>query len=339
MDKTFTSYKIEERSYVSFLKRQIHLEAAPLFSERQLGEIDIIVSEITSNLIKHAGSGEILYRIGAMDPTTSLFEIVCLDQGPGIEDTTRMLKDGISTTKTLGNGLGAMNRLSSFFQIYSLRGWGTIVFSRVIESKEKPDKKGSPPSTLEIKGLCVSKPRESVCGDGYKVKSTASGIQIFFADGLGHGPHAKDAVDQAGDFFLQSKEEDPVDIIREIHEKVRKTRGMVGSLAVLDKKAGQWKLVGVGNILTRMYSGIEYKNHMPYNGTIGLNIPNSMKASVVPMERNQHLIMCSDGIKTRWELNRYPSILKFDNTVLAAALYKDYSRRTDDASVLVAKVN
>jgi hypothetical protein len=87
-----------------------------------------------------------------------------------------------------------------------------------------------------------------------------------------------------------------------------------------------------------MYSGIIYKNYLPYNGTIGLNLPNSMNASVFNIERNQHLIMCSDGIQTRWDLNKYPSIFKYDNTLLAAAVYKDFNRANDDSSILIAKV-
>jgi hypothetical protein len=77
---------------------------------------------------------------------------------------------------------------------------------------------------------------------------------------------------------------------------------------------------------------------MPYNGTIGLNLPSTMNSYVINCESNQHLIMCSDGIQTRWDLNKYPSVLKYDNMILAAAIYKDFSRRNDDASVLIAKM-
>lgn len=77
---------------------------------------------------------------------------------------------------------------------------------------------------------------------------------------------------------------------------------------------------------------------MSYNGTIGLTIPNAMNISTYPMETNQHLVMCSDGIQTRWDMSRYPAILKYDNIMLAAAIYKDYARGTDDASVIIAKV-
>lgn len=336
-NETFFSHLIEERSYVAYVKREIHKSVSERkFSPRQVGEIDIIVSELCSNLIKHANGGELLYRCFDVDDSISTLELICIDKGPGIYDLPRVMKDGVSTTNTLGHGLGSIERLSSHFQIYSQPGWGTIVFSTVTSSTQPFHKKTG--VDLDIRALCVSKPRETVCGDGYRIKRTESEIKILFADGLGHGEHAHAAVAQAGNFFFESEETDPVDIIRQLHDKVRRTRGLVASVAVLDKKTNTWAICGVGNILTRMYSGIVYKNYMAYNGTLGLNIPTSMKSSLYPVERNQYLFMSSDGIRTRWEMTRYPSILKHDPMVMCAALYKDHNRGTDDSSVLIAKV-
>jgi anti-sigma regulatory factor (Ser/Thr protein kinase) len=338
MDKVFTSYHVEERSFVSYIKREIHIEVARAgFNDTQVGQIDIIVSELASNIIKHAGSGEVLYRITNTGEADAVFEIICIDKGPGMTDTARMMKDGMSTTGTLGQGMGAIERLSSFSQVYSLPKWGTIIYSRVCVNERKYVRKNTP--DLEVRGLCVSKPREVACGDGYRVKRTDTEISIFFGDGLGHGEHARAAIDVAGSFFLACQENDPVEIIRQMHEKVRKTRGLVTSIAVFDKRSGQWRICGVGNIQVRMYSGIQYKTYMSYNGAVGLNIPGSLKDSVFPIENNQHLMMCSDGLKSRWDINAYPAIFKYDNTILAAALYRDYTRRTDDSSILIAKVS
>lgn len=340
MDKAFTNYTVEDRSYVSYIKREIHLEVTRAgFGEKLVNQIDIIVSEISSNLVKHAGNGEMLYRTTEQGEAGAIFEIICLDKGPGMSDIARMMKDGVSTTRTLGQGLGAIDRLSSFSQVYSIPGWGTILYAKVLSKAEEKDSARKNGFNLDIRGLCVNKPRETVCGDGYQVKRSSSDIQFFLGDGLGHGEHAKAAVEAAGDFFFECQEESPVEIIRQMHEKVRRTRGLVVSVVVFDKRTGQWKICGVGNILTRMYTGIEYKNYMSYNGTVGLNIPTSLKDSVFPIERNQHLIMSSDGIRSRWELGQYQSIFKYDNTLLAAALYKDYTRGNDDASVLIAKVS
>jgi hypothetical protein len=222
------------------------------------------------------------------------------------------MRDGISTTHTLGHGLGSIHRMSNLSQLYSMPGWGTILYAVKAAKRKRADASSNSP---EVRGLCVTKPRETVCGDGYSVKRTARETSIFFADGLGHGAHAHEAVARAADFFFECKETDPVEI-------VRRTRGLVGTIAVYSTKSRDWKICGVGNILTKMQSGIEVKHYMPYNGAIGLNLPNTMHTSVFPAPTNQLLIMCSDGIRTRWDLNRY----------------KDFSRGTDDASVLVAKV-
>ncbi|HEY0653848.1 MAG TPA: ATP-binding protein [Chryseosolibacter sp.] len=338
MDKPFTSYTIEERSYIAYLKREIHKEVLTCnFTEQRAGEIDIIVSEICSNLVKYAASGEILYRIQNEEGNKSNFEIIALDKGPGIQDIARVMRDGVSTGSSLGHGLGAIERLSNVFNIYSIPDWGTIVYSKVTTREGGFVRKEN--FDLDIRGLVVAKPREVQCGDQYRVKRTKNDVRVFLGDGLGHGKYAEEAVTRAGDFFFETDDANPVDILRQMHEKVRRTRGLVATVGVLDRKRNEWKICGVGNIVTRLYQGITYKNYMAYNGTIGLNIPTSINHSTLPAERNQYLVMCSDGIRSRWDLAKFPSLLKYDNMVMAAAVYKDYTRGTDDSSILISKVS
>jgi anti-sigma regulatory factor (Ser/Thr protein kinase) len=334
MDKIFTSYNIEDRSFVAFIKRQIHQELLQTdFTKNRIAEIDIIISELTSNLIKHAQRGELLYRIYQQDEKPIL-EILTIDQGPGIADVHKMMKDGMSTTNTLGQGLGAIQRLSSTFYIYSLPKWGTIAYATVRPAQSKERKLVG----LEVKAVCVPKPSEEVCGDTYYVKRSRDYIKVFLGDGLGHGQHAHEAVMKASEIISTTQETDPVEIIRQMHAHVRKTRGLVASVAVLNLRLKEWNICGVGNISTRFYGGILFKHFMPYNGIIGLNIPGTMNYTVIPAEKNQQLIMCSDGLRSRWDVSKYPSILKYDSMLLAAALYKDFNRRTDDSSVFIGKV-
>jgi anti-sigma regulatory factor (Ser/Thr protein kinase) len=337
MDKTFTSYQIEERSYVAYIKREIHQQVVKKqFKDSKVAAIDIVVSEICSNLVKHAGSGELLYRVTDINEDDRKFEIISLDKGPGIIDKIGMMKDGVSTTKTLGQGLGAIHRLSDEVELYTLVGAGTILYSSVRSEVEKnlPTRK----RMFEWSDLFISKPREEVCGDGYRIKETLSGIKLFFGDGLGHGEYAKEAVELAGEFFSTLEDDDPVEIIRQMHEKVRRTRGLVGTIAVFNRQTNEWRICGVGNIFTRLYTGLNYKNYLPYNGTIGQNLPNSMSPSILPAERNQRLIMCSDGLQTRWDLAKYPAILKYNTMILAAAIYRDFTRGNDDSSILILNV-
>ncbi len=336
---THKSYHIEDRSYVSFVKREIHnLLVKSGFSESRTGETDIIVSELTSNLIKHAQSGELLYKVSEEENSNKAFEIIALDNGKGTDDIQRMIRDGASTTNTLGNGLGALQRLSDFFQIYSVAGGGTVAVSKIFV-KPIPEFKRSTQPKMLIKAVQVCYPGETFCGDGYSVMETPDETRIFVGDGLGHGPNAYDAVQEAIKAFRECTLASSGEVLKYIHQKVKKTRGLVATVAILNHKTKRWNICGVGNISTRLHQGIQYKNYMSHNGIVGLNIPGSMNDYSVEAEQFQTIVMCSDGIRTRWELARYSGILKHDPSIIASMIFKDHARRNDDMTVLVGKVN
>ena len=58
-------------------------------------------------------------------------ECIALDKGPGIADLKQSIKDGYSTVGTPGNGLGAVSRLASGFDVYSNSYSGHSMFARV----------------------------------------------------------------------------------------------------------------------------------------------------------------------------------------------------------------
>ncbi|RYZ53670.1 MAG: serine/threonine protein kinase, partial [Sphingobacteriales bacterium] len=263
-------------------------------------------------------------------------ELISIDNGPGMAEPLRMIEDGMSTSNTLGNGLGAMKRLSDTFQVYSVKDWGTIVLSRVY----REDKPQFPqPLRAEVRPLIIAKPGEEVSGDGAYFTLTADHLKIFLGDGLGHGKDAHAAVRAAIRAFRTSPEKNPIEIIRYIHTEVKKTRGLVGAVAVYSFKSNTWSICGVGNIAARTQNALAGKAYLSYNGIIGMNIPGSLKEQLFPGERGQLVILCSDGIRTRWELQKYAGIFKYDLSVMAAAIYKDHARNTDDMSVVIARVN
>lgn len=331
-----TAYKVADRSYFALLKKDIHARAVSAgFSEGKVGEIDIIVAEMVTNLVKHAGEGLAFVKL-VEEAGVQGMEIISVDNGPGMSDVSRMVADGVSTTNTLGQGLGAMKRLADVFQIYSRKGWGTVILVRVFEKKAAYRKKAP---VAEIRSVVVPKPGEEACGDGFFASQTKECIRLFLGDGLGHGPAAAQAVQTAGEAFLATDSTDPVDIIRYLHPAVKKTRGLVGTVAVFDMKAQLWRICGVGNISTRIVSPLSMKNYMPYNGIIGLNAPNTLNVQEIGYEKGQQIILCSDGIKTKWDIVRYPAIVRYDLSILAATLVKDFARLTDDMSVAACKIN
>lgn len=327
------NFQADDRSYFSLIKKEIHADLVHAgFSAAKISEIDIIVSEMTSNLYKHAKGGEIMMKLyGDPDPH---IELISIDDGPGIADTNKVLSDGYSSSSTLGHGLGSIKRLSDIFDIYSQQGWGTIILSRVY--------KGTKPSTRKLafvcRGLVVPKKGETVSGDGYHCMVTKYGFKILIADGLGHGKDANYAVEKAIEAFKTCNEESAVAHIEYIHPAIKKTRGIVGTVIIYHAKQQVWRIAGVGNISARLAGGLNAKNYLSYNGIIGHNVPSSMNDTEMPKDSFQQLIACSDGLKSRWDPTKYPFIHKSDPAVLAAALYKDFTRRTDDSMVVFCKI-
>ena len=334
--RNHVTFKAEDRSYFAILKKDIHALAVDAgFNETKVGEVDIVVSEIASNLVKHAGGGQLLVKLVEESGMQGI-EILSIDSGPGMTDVSRMVADGVSTKNTLGHGLGAMKRLSDVFQIYSQKDWGTVILVRIFKEALPHFK---PPSPAEIGSVLLPKPGEKDCGDGFYYSISKDYIKLFLGDGLGHGPEAAKAVTLAGEGFLICLESDPVEIIRYINDQVKKTRGLVGTVAVFDLARKKWRICGVGNISTKLVSPSNVRNFIAYNGIIGLNVPRTLNAQEIEPEKGQQLIMCSDGLKSKWDTVRYPGIQRYDPSVLSACLLKDFARHTDDMSAVVCKLS
>lgn len=330
------AFKAEDRSYFAILKKEIHaLAVSANFNEGKIGEIDIVVAEMVSNLVKHAGGGHVLVKLIEEDGVQGI-EIISIDNGRGMADVSRMVADGVSTKNTLGHGLGSMKRLSNVFQVYSQKDWGTIILTRLFNEELPRFKKAS---AKEVRSVVLPKPGEEVCGDGFFYTITSDYVKLFLGDGLGHGPEAAHAVQAAGKIFLNDTGNDAVEILREINAGVKKTRGLVGTVAIFDLGKKEWQICGVGNISTKVTSPSNVRNLLPYNGIIGLNVPKTLNSQAISHEKGQQIIMCSDGLKSKWDTVLYPAIQRYDVSILAAALVKDFARNTDDMSVVVCKVN
>ena len=335
VDATHISFTANDRSYFSLIKKDIHQLAAEAgMSQVRINELDLIVAEMTSNLFKYSDDGEILMGVFHTEGTVYI-EIISIDNGPGMLNPARMIQDGMSTSKTLGHGLGSIKRLSHEFDLYSQVGWGTIVLSRVYNEPEKIKSKDNP---MIIRPIIIAKPGETKSGDGFTFKKTDSYIKLMLADGLGHGPEANKAANEATEAFKLCPDYSPVETLRFIHTLTRKTRGAVIDIIGYEFASKTWTAAGVGNIAVRMIGPNSFRNHMSYNGIVGHNIPGTMTNQRYSADDFNQVMLCSDGIKTRIDLSKYPQMSKYDQTIFAAAIYKDHARKNDDMSVVMAKI-
>jgi serine/threonine-protein kinase RsbT len=95
------------------------------FGGTDLTIIATAVSEVSRNIVRFAGKGEVVLEL-LEEPRRGLL-IVARDSGPGIPDVQQALQDGYSTYRGLGLGLPGARRLMDEFGIVSEPGHGTTV--------------------------------------------------------------------------------------------------------------------------------------------------------------------------------------------------------------------
>jgi serine/threonine-protein kinase RsbT len=84
------------------------------------------ISELARNIVAYARRGEITLQ-AVRGSSRQGIVVVASDDGPGISDIGQALRDGFSTSGSLGLGLPGVRRLMDEFEIDSRPGRGTTV--------------------------------------------------------------------------------------------------------------------------------------------------------------------------------------------------------------------
>jgi serine/threonine-protein kinase RsbT len=99
------------------------------FSSGDATLIATAISELARNIITYAKAGEI--RLTAINGSARQgIRLVAQDQGPGIPDVQQALRDGFSTSGSLGLGLPGVMRLVDEFEVVSEENRGTTVTAK-----------------------------------------------------------------------------------------------------------------------------------------------------------------------------------------------------------------
>jgi anti-sigma regulatory factor (Ser/Thr protein kinase) len=341
------------------------------YNETQAGQVAIVVTELAQNVLRHGGGGEIL--AGADPERPAGLEIMALDRGPGIADVAACLRDGYSTGGTPGNGLGAVKRLAHQVLIHSVRGAGTAMLVRMggeaqgtnpaaahttnsatthaVESGAVRAMGSGTVRTIDsgavramgsdvrrtVATLCVPKPGEEVCGDTAAIVARADGrFGLFLADGLGHGPQAAVASQEAARLFQKHPEAMPAAVLSVLHAGLRGTRGAAVATALIDPGAGRVTYGGIGNIAGFITDTGGTRRMVSHSGTAG-HTAGRMQEFQYPMHNRPVLVLFSDGLTTSWSPENHPGLFALDPMLIAGVLYRDHVRGRDDASVVVWK--
>jgi anti-sigma regulatory factor (Ser/Thr protein kinase) len=327
------SLAIEEPSGVGEARRSaMKLAEALQLSQADIGRAALVVTEAATNIVQHAQRGEILLRPVALESPARL-EVMALDRGPGMANVGQALRDGFSTGGSSGLGLGAIARLSTRFEISSGPGKGTALLAHVGRAAPAPSRAPG----LEWGLVCVPKRDEKLCGDGWAVSEGRDRSSVLIVDGLGHGPAAFEVARRALRAFAEHAAEPPEPLLNLLDKALHTTRGAVAAVTEVDWTRRQVRYAGAGNIAGTLVTGEgQGFGLVSQPGTLGQGLARVQEV-IRPWPDDGLLILHSDGLSNRWELEGYPGLTRKHPSLIAGVLYRDFASRRDDVVVLVAR--
>lgn len=318
-------FAITEPSQVGEARRQIvGLAAAVGLDATQQGKLALVINELGGNLVKHGQGGQLIARAPAGSPA---IELLAVDQGEGMASVAECFRDGYSTAGSPGTGLGAVRRLAAWVDVYSTRPGGTAILALVGDVRA---------DALATGVVSVAKTGEDVCGDAWAVAAEQECPAVMVVDGLGHGIGAADAARLAVRAFDAAPELPPGAQVAAIHDALRGSRGAAVAVARIDRGRGVATYAGVGNIAGAIVADGIGRHLVSGNGTAGHDVGRINEFSY-PWADGALLIMHSDGLGSRWQIERYPGLSDRHPALVAGVLYRDWSRGRDDVTVVAAR--
>lgn len=193
-------------------------------------------------------------------------------------------------------------------------------------------------SGLEWAMIRLPKTGEKECGDVHLIEKYRDKALLAVIDGLGHGVNAARASNRAKYLIKKSNKESIINIVTDCHQKLKKTRGVVMSLALVDSWEQTVSWTGVGNVSGVLIpvdniNTLNTERILLRNGIVGYKLP-ALKASVLPIKKGDILVFSTDGVK-----NGFTEQLDPAKTIDGIAKYiaNNYFKKSDDALILAAR--
>jgi anti-sigma regulatory factor (Ser/Thr protein kinase) len=319
---------IEESSQVGYARRLAQrLAQTSGFDAEDAGRVALVTTELATNLLRHAGHGELhLRQVPGRDTAGrewSGVEVIAIDRGPGFE-LQACLADGFSTGSTPGTGLGALLRKADVFDTY-LDSRGAALLARLYPagSRAVDCRFGVSQHALHLM---------PACGDVWHIAVDGRRISLLLIDGLGHGEDAEASARTGEAIFAAQPFAAPQDLLADMHQAMQGGRGGAVALAQYDGES-RLDFVGIGNIGAVLLDATQSRGLASHPGILGGQYRKAQVFSFTLATR-QLLVLFSDGLQSRWNLGDYPGLIHRHPALVAAVLHRDHCRGRDDVTVL-----
>jgi anti-sigma regulatory factor (Ser/Thr protein kinase) len=326
------SIPILDEASVAAVRERVRAEAGAIgLSRVAAGSIVNVASELGHNQLAHAQRGRVAVRRTQRAGTPGI-EVIAADGGPGIASPTDALKGrppSLGTPRSsLGVGLAAALELADEIDFDVRIGEGTCVWARKFSASVPRQRK------VGIYGRPC--PGEDESGDhGAFVRSDGE-LLVGVADGLGHGPPAREASAAAIGVMRAGSAAGMERILEQCHEALVDTRGAVMALARIADPGDALRVSTVGNV-TLQIAGPERSRRIAgpalVLGARGQRL--RVLAEDHPLGIRDVLILFTDGISTQADLDTDLDLLREHPIVIAHQVVERFARNNDDALVAV----
>jgi len=193
-------------------------------------------------------------------------------------------------------------------------------------------------TAIEIGVAALPLPGQERCGDLHMCTPFSNGVVVAALDGIGHGDEAASASRMAVAILEAHAEEPLIAAVRQCHEGLRSTRGVVMSIACFNVSHNLMTWLGLGNV-----EGVLLRSPcappptketlLLRSGVLGGHLP-QLQVAVLPVSRGDTLIFATDGVSRSfsYEAARHQPPQKAAEDILAR-----HCKATDDALVLVVR--
>jgi hypothetical protein len=177
-----------------------------------------------------------------------------------------------------------------------------------------------------------------ISGDGWALSATPDALTLMVIDGLGHGPLAQNAATAAVEAVRDVDPMSPSHHLRGVHAALRGTVGAAGAVARIDATHKTVDFCGRGNIEGSLVIDNRRSGLVSYPGVVGQGSPTFRTyRHVVPGQAR--LVMHTDGVRANWSPANYPGLFQRHPALIAAVLFRDCWRQSDDALIVVIEVS
>ena len=173
----------------------------------------------------------------------------------------------------------------------------------------------------------VESPLGVVNGDAAFIHQNGNEVFFTLVDGSGHGQEAHDISKKSCRIIQEN--------LNKSLTEIRGTRGCVAIIGKLDVEKKVFNYVGIGNIFLKKVTK-SVNNLLIQDGVVGYHIRTPSEYSV-QLEPGDALLLCSDGIKSNFNISDYPDIRWDDVDVISKKIINMFTKNNDDATCIVLR--